>query len=175
MEAIPFLTLLLIIGVMWWLRTKFPENTDTARTIKQGSGILPSFIDDVREYATFKDLPSAGSVGVIYYVSRSHQLYRWTGLQYAEMVGYPQERPEDYTCPKEEATFLVLEDKLRYPRSFYCADFEKAWKCWELLTRGVDVGMQESCVTISMIKLRTEIRALPEDVPGQNNWDFPPG
>ena len=46
---------------------------------------LPSYVDDVLEYATFSSLPEAGETGKIYVTLDDNLTYRWSGTQYVEV------------------------------------------------------------------------------------------
>ena len=46
---------------------------------------LPSFVDDVVEYATLGDLPVVGESGKVYITEDTNQTYRWTGGGYARL------------------------------------------------------------------------------------------
>jgi hypothetical protein len=43
---------------------------------------LPSYIDEVRMYNTYADLPLAGETSIIYVTIDDNQQYRWSGLDY---------------------------------------------------------------------------------------------
>ena len=49
------------------------------------SSQLPSYVDDVLEYATFSSLPEAGETGKIYVTLDDNLTYRWSGTQYVEV------------------------------------------------------------------------------------------
>lgn len=46
---------------------------------------LPSYVDDVLEYADFDSLPEAGTSGVIYVTLDDNKTYRWGGSAYVEI------------------------------------------------------------------------------------------
>lgn len=46
---------------------------------------LPSYVDDVEEYATFAALPAAGETGKLYVTLDTEKVYRWTGTIYSEV------------------------------------------------------------------------------------------
>ena len=46
---------------------------------------LPSYVDDVEEYATFNDLPNPGESGKIYVVTSTDEVYRWSGTGYIQI------------------------------------------------------------------------------------------
>lgn len=57
-----------------------------------GSGIidtsyLPSYVDDVLEYADFASFPVTGEAGKIYIDLSENDLYRWSGSVYVEVAG----------------------------------------------------------------------------------------
>jgi hypothetical protein len=54
-------------------------------TGKVPSSQLPSFVDDVLEYANFVSLPGTGSSGIIYITIDDNKTYRWGGSSYAEI------------------------------------------------------------------------------------------
>lgn len=49
------------------------------------SSQLPSFVDDVLEYANFAALPGTGESGKIYVTQDTNLTYRWSGSAYAEI------------------------------------------------------------------------------------------
>lgn len=52
---------------------------------KVPSSQLPSYIDDVLEYANFAALPVTGTAGVIYVTLDSNKTFRWSGSAYVEI------------------------------------------------------------------------------------------
>ena len=44
---------------------------------------LPSFVDDVLEYATLGNFPATGASGIIYIAIDTNRQYRWSGSVYA--------------------------------------------------------------------------------------------
>lgn len=48
---------------------------------------LPSYVDDVLEFATRTSFPSAGETGKIYVAQDTNMTYRWTGTTYAPIKG----------------------------------------------------------------------------------------
>ena len=46
---------------------------------------LPSYVDDVLEYADFASLPASGEQGIIYVTIDDNKTYRWTGSQYTNL------------------------------------------------------------------------------------------
>lgn len=46
---------------------------------------LPSYVDDVLEYADFASLPVSGSTGVIYVTTSDNKSYRWSGSTYVQI------------------------------------------------------------------------------------------
>lgn len=50
---------------------------------------LPSYVDDVLEYANLVALPATGENGKIYIALDTGKLYRWSGSVYVEIVGSP--------------------------------------------------------------------------------------
>lgn len=53
------------------------------------SAILPSFVDDVVEYANFAALPGTGETGKIYVTLDNNKTYRWSGSAYVEISASP--------------------------------------------------------------------------------------
>ena len=49
------------------------------------SSQLPSYVDDVQEYAALADFPATGESGVIYIDTSTNLTYRWTGTRYTEI------------------------------------------------------------------------------------------
>lgn len=50
---------------------------------------LPSYVDDVLEYASYAALPVPGESGKIYITANTNQQYRWSGTGYVAMVSSP--------------------------------------------------------------------------------------
>lgn len=50
---------------------------------------LPSFVDDVLEYATLANFPGTGETGKIYIAIDTGAQYRWSGSAYVQMVSSP--------------------------------------------------------------------------------------
>lgn len=48
---------------------------------------LPSYVDDVLEFATFADFPTIGETGKIYIATGTGKTYRWTGTVYVAIGG----------------------------------------------------------------------------------------
>jgi hypothetical protein len=46
---------------------------------------LPSYVDDVLEYADFASLPATGTTGKIYVTLDTNKIYRWSGTVYVEI------------------------------------------------------------------------------------------
>lgn len=47
---------------------------------------LPSYVDDVIEFASFSVLPTQGDSGKIYITTDTDRLYRWTGTRYVDIT-----------------------------------------------------------------------------------------
>lgn len=56
---------------------------------KIASTYLPSFVDDVLEYANLAGFPATGSTGVLYVALDTNKVYRWSGTVYVEISGSP--------------------------------------------------------------------------------------
>jgi len=57
-----------------------------------GSGVidqayLPSYVDDVLEYADFASLPVTGETGKVYITLDTNEMYRWSGSVYVQVGG----------------------------------------------------------------------------------------
>lgn len=50
---------------------------------------LPSFVDDVIEYASLVDFPATGETGKIYIATDTSRQYRWSGSGYIQLVASP--------------------------------------------------------------------------------------
>jgi hypothetical protein len=48
---------------------------------------LPSYVDDVIEFATFDEFPLPGEKGIIYMDASTGNIYRWTGSSYLQISG----------------------------------------------------------------------------------------
>lgn len=53
------------------------------------SSQLPSFVDDVLEFANAAALPATGSAGKIYTTLNDNKIFRWSGSVYVEISGSP--------------------------------------------------------------------------------------
>ena len=51
------------------------------------SDLLPSYVDDVLEYASIANFPSPGETGKIYVAKDENKTYRWDGSQYVQIGG----------------------------------------------------------------------------------------
>lgn len=56
---------------------------------KVPSSQLPSFVDDVLEYANLAAFPGTGSTGIIYVAIDTNKTYRWSGSAYVEISASP--------------------------------------------------------------------------------------
>lgn len=50
---------------------------------------LPSYVDDVLEYANLAALPATGETGKLYLTLDNNKVYRWSGSAYLEIVASP--------------------------------------------------------------------------------------
>jgi predicted RecA/RadA family phage recombinase len=50
------------------------------------SSQLPSFVDDVEEYADFASLPATGETGKLYITLDDNRQYRWSGSVYVQIT-----------------------------------------------------------------------------------------
>jgi len=53
------------------------------------SSLLPSYVDEVQEFASFSALPGTGTAGVIYITLDTNAEYRWGGSIYVQLVASP--------------------------------------------------------------------------------------
>jgi hypothetical protein len=53
------------------------------------SAQLPSYVDDVLEYASTATFPATGSAGIIYVATGTNKTYRWSGSAYVEIASSP--------------------------------------------------------------------------------------
>ncbi len=58
-------------------------------TTKISSVYLPSYVDDVLEYANLAAFPPTGSSGIIYVAIDTNKVYRWSGSTYIEISPSP--------------------------------------------------------------------------------------
>src|SRR4029077_17544023 len=58
-------------------------------TAKVPAAQLPSYVDDVLEYANLAAFPATGTVGVIYVALDTGKIYRWSGSAYVEISPSP--------------------------------------------------------------------------------------
>ena len=52
------------------------------------SNQLPSYVDDVLEYASVSNFPVSGEIGKIYVATDTNKSYRWSGSSYIELSSY---------------------------------------------------------------------------------------
>lgn len=118
---------------------------------------LPSFIDDIFEHDNRADFPETGILGKIYIATCDNTVWRWTGLEYNQIVTTPPILdPEDYECPREEATHLVVDDR-NYSRLYYCGSYTNAMLCLEALKKqAFEHGDDDSYFVVTEIKTRYE-------------------
>lgn len=69
--------------------TRLNDYAELDGTGKIPSAILPSFVDDVMEFADFASLPASGEAGKIYITLDNGKQFRWSGSTYAEIVSSP--------------------------------------------------------------------------------------
>lgn len=65
-----------------------PAKADLVGGLVPGSQ-LPSYVDDVEEFAALVNFPNPGESGKIYTATSTNKIYRWTGSAYIEIVGSP--------------------------------------------------------------------------------------
>lgn len=58
-------------------------------TSKVPAAQLPSYVDDVLEYASQAGFPATGSTGIIYVAQDTNRVYRWSGSAYTEISPSP--------------------------------------------------------------------------------------
>ena len=58
-------------------------------TTKISSTYLPSYVDDVLEYANLASFPATGETGKIYVTLDTNKTYRWSGSAYIEIASSP--------------------------------------------------------------------------------------
>ena len=56
---------------------------------KVASAQLPSYVDDVEEYAAFANFPATGETSKIYVTLDNNKIYRWSGSAYVEISASP--------------------------------------------------------------------------------------
>ena len=72
---------------------------------KVPSSQLPSYVDDVIEYASINDFPPVGVSGVIYIATDTNMVYRWGGSAYI-IIGSGDSLVIDDT-PTENSNHLI--------------------------------------------------------------------
>ena len=60
---------------------------------------LPSYVDDVVEYASFSQFPVTGESGKIYLAIDTNTSYRWSGSTYIPITGQADWNQSDTTSP----------------------------------------------------------------------------
>jgi hypothetical protein len=84
-------------GQGYWTRTRRLElavNTANGLARLNGSGLipsslLPSYVDDVLEFANLAGFPATGESGKIYVALDTNKTYRWSGSAYIEIASSP--------------------------------------------------------------------------------------
>jgi hypothetical protein len=79
-----------IVSLQTALDTKQPAGSYA--TLVNGtvpSSMLPSFVDDIIEYATLSAFPATNDVGKIYTAVDTRKIYRWSGTGYVEISPSP--------------------------------------------------------------------------------------
>src|SRR5690606_27161299 len=67
-----------------------PDGVASLNSIGQiPAGQLPSYVDDVLEFADCASLPATGEAGKIYITVDNNEQYRWTGSTYVQLVASP--------------------------------------------------------------------------------------
>lgn len=56
---------------------------------KIAAAYLPSYVDDVLEYAALANFPATGETGKLYVATGTNKQYRWSGSAYVELVASP--------------------------------------------------------------------------------------
>lgn len=56
---------------------------------KVPAALLPSYVDDVLEFANFASLPATGATGIMYVTINDNKLYRWGGSAYVNIPTSP--------------------------------------------------------------------------------------
>lgn len=56
---------------------------------KVPAALLPSYVDDVLEYANYSSLPVSGEAGKIYITTDDNKQYRWSGSTYVNIAASP--------------------------------------------------------------------------------------
>lgn len=75
-----------------WSSQKISDDLDDKADLVAGkvpSGQLPSYVDDVEEYANLAALPGTGETGKIYVTLDTNKQYRWTGSVYQVISASP--------------------------------------------------------------------------------------
>jgi hypothetical protein len=65
------------------------SSTDLYDAGKIKASLLPSYVDDVLEFAAEGDFPVEGEAGKIYVETNTSKVFRWTGSVYVEIVASP--------------------------------------------------------------------------------------
>lgn len=71
-------------------RRRLAEKADLDEGGKVPASQLPSYVDDVLEYASLENFPAEGESGKIYVAIDTGKVYRWSGTQYVEVSPAPQ-------------------------------------------------------------------------------------
>ncbi len=80
-----------ITGLADALAAKAPNSALSGKADLVGGKVpadqLPSFVDDVLEYAAVANFPATGEAGKIYLATGTNKSYRWSGSTYVEIAG----------------------------------------------------------------------------------------
>jgi hypothetical protein len=71
-------------------RRRLAKKADLDDSGKVPASQLPSYVDDVLEYASLADFPAEGEEGKIYVAIDTDKVYRWSGTRYVEVSPAPQ-------------------------------------------------------------------------------------
>ena len=63
------------------------DRTEILSGGKVKESLLPSYVDDVLEYASASAFPATGEAGKIYVAKNTNATYRWSGTQYVQIGG----------------------------------------------------------------------------------------
>jgi hypothetical protein len=113
---------------------------------KIDAAYLPSYVDDVLEFATKSGFPTVGETGKIYVAKDTQAIYRWTGSAYILLGGDPDQVPGNYavTIGDGTTTTFVLNHNFR--------TLDVVIDVWEVAT-GIEINCDKARTTQNTVAL----------------------
>ena len=117
-------------------------NDATAQSPKIKAALLPSYVDDVLEYASLSAFPATGEEGKIYVAKDENKTYRWSGTQYVQIGGSDITVDSALSTTSENPVQNKVVTKALNVRPTKEQIDAGWWSEWTILRDGVDVTAQ---------------------------------